>query len=240
MDLSIPKDEIEFFKHIWKIIGNREIKQDELIYNLSFKMNFPDSPLKMANKVRNALKKGTLVKKESKICLNHIFLDELKKNNALTLQKIPSIFPRSINSRRIEDNTDPWKLEELLLRDVGNKPKSRFVGLLKKVFSKDEISRGNRVESAKVEIKEIDDKSLIFEAEIKGSSNNQYKLKIDAGNMIIYHDCPDFIKNHLRSKTFCKHFYRSFTNLRKVSEEFGVIILDSLKDGRDNWVFQSP
>jgi hypothetical protein len=238
MDLTIPDNDKEFFKQIWKINGLQNISKEDLIYKICYRMNLPYRPNTFNKKIKSAVNKGILLKEDKELSLTKELIDEIKLEENEAKIKIPLVFPREFNTERIEGNLDLWRYNDKRQSPEKESISTDYNSLLKKVFSKDEIERGRKIPSEKVNYKEIDSKKGIIESTVEGSKGNQYILTIDLKNRAIIHDCQDYQKNRKHKKEFCKHFYRVILNLRNKDADMGLTFLESIKEERNKWKFQ--
>lgn len=235
MDIDIPSDEKKLFKQIWKINGLQNKPLDELVFDVSYKMNLNYPPSWISKKIKIGLEKRYLIKKGNKIALSDELLSDLKKENILLRNNFKKMFPTQCIEDRIEDNIERWRFTQGKSQAQAV-DSSEFNNLMKSVFNKEEIARGQSVESKKVHYFIQDDEKLLLEATVDGSKGEKYILNIDLKNKTIIHDCHDFVTNRISQKEFCKHFFRTLIGFKTTNPKLGMKILESLKN-RQNWKF---
>ncbi|MCP4763019.1 MAG: hypothetical protein GY870_14670 [archaeon] len=237
MDIKIPDKEEEFFKQIWKINGLQEISKESLIFKICYKMNLSYQPNTFNKKIKSAIENGILVQNKGKLNLSTDLLNEILIEEEEVKEKFSKIYPSQSLKWRIEGNIDKWRYMEVRESPEQEKKSKNFKSLLKEIFSENEIKRGQVISSDKIHYKNIDVEKQVIEALVDGSKGEQYNLIIDIKNAIITHDCQDYLKNRMRKKEFCKHFFRVIYNLRNNDNEIGIEFLNSIKENRKEWKF---
>lgn len=236
MELNVPDDPKEILKQIWKINGLEDYPRRELIYYVSLKTNMPYSPSNFNGIIKEGLNRGYLNQKGGKLCLAADLMEELKQESDKIRKNFRKLFPKQVQWQRIEENLDPWKFVPSEVKEAKNIPE-KYVPLIKSVFTKDEISRGRRVDRGRIHYNKTDSAQKILKASVDGSHGETYDIIIDVDNKKIIHNCVDFTRNRMHKNEFCKHFFNTLFGLRLESPKLGMTILTHLKDSRDDWNF---
>lgn len=244
MNLAIPADDKDLIVYLWKIIGLDQISKEDMIYKLSFKLNLPFRPQELNKKIKNAIEQGYLVNKGNGLALKEELAEKIIKDNIIVKDNFAKLFPNQIIWNRIEDNFDPWRSElkvKIVSQEIVNRDKFEleFFDNIKKAMTEEEISKGRSISRDRVKYDLIDPLNLIVKAQVTGSNNEKYYVMIDAKNKSISHNCDDYLRNRMKNKSFCKHFFNVIYLLKNSEIELGNTIVNLLKNGRNNWDFKS-
>lgn len=244
MNLAIPDNDEDLIIYLWKIIGLDQISKEDIIYKLSFKLNLPFRPAELNKKIKNAMDRGYLIPKGNGLTIEGALAQKIVKDNSLVKNNFSKLFPNQIIWNRIEDNFDSWRSDakaKFLRQEVLDKDKMEleFIENIKKVMNEEEISKGRGVSRDRLHYELIDPVNLIVKAQVTGSNNEKYYVIIDAKNKTIAHNCDDYLRNRMKNKSFCKHFFNVIYLLKNSEIELGNTIINQLKNGRNSWEFKS-
>ena len=246
MNLTLADDDETFFKQMWTTLGIEEISKEDFIYRISLRINLPYRPSVLNKRIKNAVEKGILIQNGNILRLNDEILSLIKKENQEIRSKFAQVFPLNIISNRIEDNIDIWKMgeantEQAVIEnsDDSESPSESviYIRLIKKVFTDDEFRRGSSVSNDRIHYQKIDENAGLIDAIIDGSKDEKYTLRISIPQMKIVHNCDDFIRNHIRNHSFCKHFFKTILLLKEKNMPLGTRFLTSIEKERNKWQF---
>jgi hypothetical protein len=244
MDLKIPDEDKEIVKYLWKINGLNAISKEDLIYKLSFKLNLPFRPIELNTRIKSAIEQGYLINKNNILTLNETLVKDIVQKNEIIKKDYSKLFPNQLIWSRIEDNFDTLRSDsklKVISQEIIDKDKLEldFIENIKKTLTEEEISKGRMVSRDRIHYDFIDPVALIVKAKVDGSNNEKYYLIIDAKNKTISHNCDDYLRNRMKTKTFCKHFFNVIYLLKNSNIILGNTIINELKNGRNNWQFAS-
>jgi hypothetical protein len=248
MNLILADDDETFFKQMWITLGIDEILKEDFIYRISLRINLPYRPSILNKRIKNAVEKGILVLTGNYLKLNNQIRAEIEKEKKSINSKFIRTFPLQIMSDRIEDNIDIWKYGETTESQsiesenskTDSEPRSEsvnYIRLIKKVFDEDEYHRGSAVSNDKIHYIKIDEGSGLIDVIVDGSKDEKYTMRIYIPQKKIVHNCDDFVRNHLRNNTFCKHFFKTIFLLKDKNISLGTAFLTSIEKERKLWQF---
>ncbi|MBD3197466.1 MAG: hypothetical protein GF317_20605 [Candidatus Lokiarchaeota archaeon] len=225
MNLQIPRnDNSKLMIYIWKIIGIPKIKREELIYEISFNL-FLMTPHKALETIQKSISEGILVENE---------------DNSLSLSKTLS---GKLNRWQQERKNEIQQREEhiqkrgKIVANFEKESSSDFNTILKAFLDKGTINRAVTVSDSAFNLKTIDKKEGKIEAEVAGSKEDPYYIKISKNNKILSHNCHDFVSRRAPDKKFCKHLAKLFLLLKEKEESFSIKFLNYIANYINEWEF---
>ena len=107
-----------------------------------------------------------------------------------------------------------------------------FTELLTYFSTLDIFIEPKKIEDVDIKVYNLDDKELKCKIE-------DYEIFIDFENMVLKHNCEDFIRRRYKNKSFCKHITKLFI---KIKEDEGINkarkLLNSIYKNLLNWNFK--
>jgi len=227
VNFTIPRNNnSEMVLYIWKVIELPSISLSDLLYELSFEL-FLFSPNGASKFIQKVVDNNFLIEvPNNKFKLSHNLEQKLKnwhiKRKSQILKKIES-------SKKETQEIDNFENNNL----------NKFNILLKAFLDKGTLNRAVTVSDSAFNIIKFDPKSNIIEAEVKGSKDALYNIKISINDKFIKHNCQDFQTNRAKNKTFCKHLAKLFLLLKTKNEKSALFFLESITNEINNWDFLS-
>ncbi|TFF99071.1 MAG: hypothetical protein EU541_05870 [Promethearchaeota archaeon] len=227
MNLKIPqKDPQELCLYLWKIIDLPKISKKELLYNISFKF-FLISPTNAKKLINLSLKKGYLKLNQDKtISLSQTLENQLKSWQKTRKSKI--IKQKELREKQISE-----------IKEYNQTESTDFSTILNAFSDKATRHRMVTVSEESFTIIKLDLEEGSIEAEVSGSKDKPYIIKIDTDEMILKHDCHDFIARRAPNKKFCKHLVKFFFLIKEKNEDLTINLLNKISDSINKWEFTS-
>ncbi|TXT59004.1 MAG: hypothetical protein BAJALOKI2v1_270032 [Promethearchaeota archaeon] len=225
MNLKIPrKNDSEFLFYIWKIIDLPEISFQDLLYTISFDL-FLMSPEKTRNFIQTAIKNEKLIKdSKNMLTLSPVFQKKLNKWQKIRKQEILKKISQSRNQKRT-------------VKSLSEDKATDFNTLINAFSDKATLNRAVTVSDASINLIKFDENEGMILANISGSKDEPYKIKIDTNQNILEHDCHDFVQRRALNKKFCKHLVKLFLVLKSKNEKVSISFLKKISKNINNWEF---
>ncbi|MBN2155073.1 MAG: hypothetical protein JW776_03425 [Candidatus Lokiarchaeota archaeon] len=229
MDLTISEKNSIFFKQIWKILGITGIPINDLVYEISYKLNLPYRPATVIKKIQEALTQGILKEKDKILFLNQDDMNSILDEQHNMEKKVSNM---QVPWNRFEESYDTWMNSTERKTEIRDKKSLKINSVIKKVMNEDAIEKGKEIPISQYH-------PILIEKGIEGiiHNKNMYNFKIDLQNKIILHNCSEFI-HHLSEKYLCKHFFRIFMYLKVKDMDLLKDILISLLEEKNRWQFK--
>lgn len=222
---SVPKKSAtDLLLHIWKCIDLPKISKEDFIYMVSFKL-FLLSPSKARKLIDQVIKRNYIVQDDNELmslnpALEKTLSEWQEKRKKSISRKLQMGKEKSLNKdKELSANKD----------DLGS--------LLNAFLDKGTLNRAASVSSAAIVIHKLDKEKGIIDAEVSGSKDDPYKMKIDLNEKTIAHDCHDYVSRRAPSKKFCKHLAKLFLILGEEQEETSIYFLNAIAENINDWEF---
>ncbi|MFX1238875.1 MAG: DUF2240 family protein [Promethearchaeota archaeon] len=227
MDFTIPHNNApELALYIWKIINIPLISENDLLFELSFKLNIL-SPEKAKFFLNECIKKKILEKnKENLIKLS----PSIAKNLQDWQQKRRKSICRKINQK----NKTKFEVEK-----IENSNNSDFGALIKSFSEKVVLNRAVAISDESFKFTEYNIEEGRITARVKGTKTESYKIEFNLEKRYLRHNCYDYTERKSKEKRFCKHLTKFFLLLNSRDEMASISFLEKIVEEIEDWDFSS-
>lgn len=126
------------------------------------------------------------------------------------------------------------------LKKLTQSKSSDFTTLLKAFSDKATRGRAVTVSDGSFNIVNLDLEEGKVEAEVAGSKEEPYVIRIDSDKKVLKHNCHDFRERRAPDKKFCKHLVKLFFLLNEQKgEDVTGELLNQIADSINEWEFTS-
>jgi hypothetical protein len=220
------KDPSELILYIWKILNLQKVSEEDLLYHISFEF-FLMPPGKTYVLIQKCVENNLLIRNaDESLSLS----ENLEKKLHNWQEKRKNLI------KKLETQS---KAQKSTLKQFKQEKKSDFNVLLKAFLDKGTLNRAVTVSDSAFNITDLNEAAGTLKAEVQGSKEDPYIIRLDPKKKNIYHNCDDFVNKRARDKKFCKHLAKLFLLLKEKNENLALNLLSDLASSINEWEFSS-